>query len=64
MPEKTWICPLCYLRVPYGTRGCDNPETCPEKKNINYYIKKQMDKSKGIGISEISNEESNEAEGL
>lgn len=64
--NKLWTCPLCYRGgLEYGKRGCKDPLTCPEEKNINwtqYFKKWYEDKRTGgnvesVGIAEIANKE-------
>ena len=62
--SKQWNCPLCWKRCDYDTNGCDDPLTCDEPKNINWYqvykaryeSKRGADDGHGVGISEIANE--------
>lgn len=58
-----WKCPLCVKLCPFGAMGCADPLQCEEEKNVNFlaHVKRKkaqmQDNAKGVGISEISNEE-------
>lgn len=62
--SSEWNCPLCWRKVPYGTKGCTDPANCPEEKNTNWEFYRIMYKNetqqimaKAIGIGAISNDE-------
>jgi len=54
---KTWKCPNCYKLCEFGKQGCEDPEECPEEKNINHLLRRKPTEVKGVGISEIANKE-------
>ncbi len=66
--NELWICPLCTAKVNYGETCPDVMQSTPRDdsladactrgvKNIVYHTKRRVSDSKGVGISEIANDE-------